>query len=239
MVVAFLSLGVILVLGVLFVFFVPFRDGSHREPSLNKETRETFVGCPAHFNPTQFYVDKDGGEGIGFSEGQKSICLVKPDTSNTKVLPIKDLLLSEVLENGTVVAKSSRSDDKGKELLAKIHTVNAKASSEQDPEQATSSENGNSSVNAKASSEQDPEQATSSENGNSSGNTNSIELRILVNDDDPVHVVSFLNMESKKGGLIYNVAATQAKIWQDIMNSLIKKAGQECQPRKQKNKLAP
>lgn len=216
MVVAFLSLGVILVLGVLFVFFVPFRDGSHREPSLNKETRETFVGCPAHFNPTQFYVDKDGGEGIGFSEGQKSICLVKPDTSNTKVLPIKDLLLSEVLENGTVVAKSSRSDDKGKELLAKIHTVNAKASSEQDPEQATSSEN-----------------------GNSSGNTNSIELRILVNDDDPVHVVSFLNMESKKGGLIYNVAATQAKIWQDIMNSLIKKAGQECQPRKQKNKLAP
>lgn len=216
MVVAFLSLGVILVLGVLFVFFVPFRDGSHREPSLNKETRETFVGCPAHFNPTQFYVDKDGGEGIGFSEGQKSICLVKPDTSNTKVLPIKDLLLSEVLENGTVVAKSSRSDDKGKELLAKIHTVNAKASSEQDPEQATSSEN-----------------------GNSSGNTNSIELRILVNDDDPVHVVSFLNMESKKGGLIYNVAATQAKIWQDIMSSLIKKAGQECQPRKQKNKLAP
>lgn len=216
MVVAFLSLGVILVLGVLFVFFVPFRDGSHREPSLNKETRETFVGCPAHFNPTQFYVDKDGGDGISFSEGQKSICLVKPDTSNTKVLPIKDLLLSEVLENGTVVAKSSRSDDKGKELLAKIHTVNAKASSEQDPEQATSSEN-----------------------GNSSGNTNSIELRILVNDDDPVHVVSFLNMESKKGGLIYNVAATQAKIWQDIMNSLIKKAGQECQPRKQKNKLAP
>lgn len=204
MVVAFLSLGVILVLGVLFVFFVPFRDGSHREPSLNKETRETFVGCPAHFNPTQFYVDKDGGEGIGFSEGQKSICLVKPDTSNAKVLPIKDLLLSEVLENGTVVAKSSRSDDKGKELLAKIHTVNAKASSEQDPEQATSSEN-----------------------GNSSGNTNSIELRILVNDDDPVHVVSFLNMESKKGGLIYNVAATEAKIWQDIMNSLIKKAGQE------------
>ena len=204
MVVAFLSLGVILVLGVLFVFFVPFRDGSHREPSLNKETRQTFVGCPAHFNPTQFYVDKDGGEGIGFSEGQKSICLVKPDTSNTKVLPIKDLLLSEVLENGTVVAKSSRSDDKGKELLAKIHTFNAKASSEQDPEQATSSEN-----------------------GNSSGNTNSIELRILVNDDDPVHVVSFLNMESKKGGLIYNVAATQAKIWQDIMNSLIKKAGQE------------
>ncbi|MCH8039698.1 MAG: hypothetical protein IH977_05055 [Nitrospinae bacterium] len=198
MVVAFLSLGVILVLGVLFLFFVP------REPSLNKETRETFVGCPAHFNPTQFYVDKDGGEGIGFSEGQKSICLVKPDTSNTKVLPIKDLLLSEVLENGTVVAKSSRSDDKGKELLAKIHTFNAKASSEQDPEQATSSEN-----------------------GNSSGNTNSIELRILVNDDDPVHVVSFLNMESKKGGLIYNVAATQAKIWQDIMNSLIKKAGQE------------
>ncbi len=198
MVVAFLSLGVILVLGVLFVFFVP------REPSLNKETRETFVGCPAHFNPTQFYVDKDGGEGIGFSEGQKSICLVKPDTSNTKVLPIKDLLLSEVLENGTVVAKSSRSDDKGKELLAKIHTFNAKASSEQDPEQATSSEN-----------------------GNSSGNTNSIELRILVNDDDPVHVVSFLNMESKKGGLIYNVAATEAKIWQDIMNSLIKKAGQE------------
>lgn len=216
MVVAFLSLGVILVLGVLFVFFVPFRDGSHREPSLNKETRETFVGCPAHFNPTQFYVDKDGGEGISFSEGQKSICLVKPDTSNTKVLPIKDLLLSEVLENGTVVAKSSRSDDKGKELLAKIHTFNAKASSEQDPEQATSSEN-----------------------GNSSGNTNSIELRILVNDDDPVHVVSFLNMESKKGGLIYNVAATQAKIWQDIMSSLIKKAGQECQPRKQKNKLAP
>ena len=210
MVVAFLSLGVILVLGVLFLFFVP------REPSLNKETRETFVGCPAHFNPTQFYVDKDGGEGIGFSEGQKSICLVKPDTSNTKVLPIKDLLLSEVLENGTVVAKSSRSDDKGKELLAKIHTFNAKASSEQDPEQATSSEN-----------------------GNSSGNTNSIELRILVNDDDPVHVVSFLNMESKKGGLIYNVAATEAKIWQDIMNSLIKKAGQECQPRKQKYKLAP
>lgn len=204
MVVAFLSLGVILVLGVLIVFLAPFRDGSHREPSLNKETRETFVGCPAHFNPTQFYVDKDGGEGIGFSEGQKSICLVKPDTSNTKVLPIKDLLLSEVLENGTVVAKSSRSDDKGKELLAKIHTFNAKASSEQDPEQATSSEN-----------------------GNSSGNTNSIELRILVNDDDPVHVVSFLNMESKKGGLIYNVAATQAKIWQDIMNSLIKKAGQE------------
>ncbi|MCZ6580373.1 MAG: hypothetical protein O6840_01940 [Nitrospirae bacterium] len=174
------------------------------------------MGCPAHFNPTQFYVDKNGGEGIGFSEGQKSICLVKPDTSNTKVLPIKDLLLSEVLENGTVVAKSSRSDDKGKELLAKIHTFNAKASSEQDPEQATSSEN-----------------------GNSSGNTNSIELRILVNDDDPVHVVSFLNMESKKGGLIYSVAATQAKIWQDIMSSLIKKAGQECQPRKQKNKLAP
>ncbi len=186
----FLSLGVILVLGVLFLFFVP------REAFLNKETRETFVGCPAHFNPTQFYVDKDGGEGIAFSEGQKSICLVKPGTSNTKELPIKDLLLSEVLENGTVVAKSSRSDDKGKELLAKFNTVNAKASSEQDPEQATSSEN-----------------------GNSSGNTNSIELRIVVNDDDSVHVVSFLNMEAKKGGLIFNGAVTQAKFWQDIMHS--------------------
>ena len=196
--VAFLSLGVILVLGVLFLFFIP------REAFLNKETRETFVGCPTHFNPTQFYVDKDGGEGIAFSEGQKSICLVRPGTLNTKVLPIKDLLLSEVLENGTVVAKSSRSDDMGKELLAKIYTLNTKASSEQDPEQATSSEN-----------------------GNSSDNTNSIELRMLVNDDDPVHVVSFLNMESKKGGLIYNSAVTQAKLWQDIMNSLIKKAGQK------------
>ena len=70
--IAFASLWISMVLLGLYVFLT---SGGG---SLQKGAREKFAGCPTDFNPTQFYVNQEGGEGIAFSEGQQAICLVKP-----------------------------------------------------------------------------------------------------------------------------------------------------------------
>ena len=49
----------------------------------------------------------------------------------------------------------------------------------------------------------------------------------LVHDqDEPIHVVNFLDMETKEGGILFEKAISTAKHWQYVMEGLILQADQ-------------
>ena len=65
-------------------------------------------------------------------------------------------------------------------------------------------------------------QATSSHKDNQR-----IDLIVLINDEhDPLHIVNFLDMETKEGGILYEKALGTARHWHDVLNDLILQADQ-------------
>ena len=168
-----------------------------------KKQGPNVIGCPPGFNPGLAYMEKYGETGIAYDETQKLLCLLHQESGQSRVVAPADILAAAFLEDGVVLGKSVRTDEQGKTHLSSILTEEIKAMFQDAPE-------------ASATTPDEIAKPTSQ----------TIELKILVNDPDtPVQTINFLNMEAKKGGLIYNEASVNAKNWQDLLGFLIRIAG--------------
>ncbi len=172
------------------------------KPLSNTATTIPPMACPPGFSPSLSYLEKYGDTGIAYDEKQKAICILQPDVQHSQIISYKDILVAAVVEDGSLVAKSIRTDEPGKQLLSHILSEEITVLFQDHAEQ------------------------TEGEQKIPSGGTSSnIQLRILINNPEhPVHHIHFLNMEAKKGGVIHNEAVLQVKNWQDLLSFLIRLA---------------
>ena len=172
------------------------------KPSSNKATTIPAMSCPPGFSPSLAYLEKYGDTGIAYDEKQKAICILQPDTQNSQIISYTNILAAAVIEDGSLVAKSVRTQEPGKKLLSQNLSEEIKVLFQDNTEQS------------------EGEQKT-----HSGGTSSNIQLRIIINNPEhPVHQIHFLNMEAKKGGVIHNEAVLQVKNWQDLLSFLIRLA---------------
>jgi len=172
------------------------------KPLSNTATTIPPMAWPPGFSPSLSYLEKYGDTGIAYDEKQKAICILQPDVQHSQIISYKDILVAAVVEDGSLAAKSMRTDEPGKQLLSHILSEEITVLFQDHTEQ------------------------TEGEQKIPSGGTSSnIQLRILINNPEhPVHHIHFLNMEAKKGGVIHNEAVLQVKNWQDLLSFLIRLA---------------
>ena len=172
------------------------------KPSSSKAPTIPAMACPPGFSPSLAYLEKYGDTGIAYDEKQKAICILQPDTQHSQIISYTDILVAAVVEDGSLVAKSVRTDEAGKKLLSQ-----------------------NPSEEIKVLFQDETKQSEGEEKTPSGGISSNIDLKIIINNPEhPVHQIHFLNMEAKKGGIIHNEAVAQVKNWQDLLSFLIKLA---------------
>jgi len=197
------SLLIFLFVAGVFVFTLGGKPSSN-----NNGSKIPAMACPPGFSPSLAYLEKYDGTGIAYDEKQKAICMLQPDAQHSPTISYKDILVAAVIEDGSLVAKSMRTDEPGKQLLSHILSEEIKVLFQDNTEQAEGEQN-----------------------TPSGGTSSNIQLRILINNPEhPVHQIHFLNMEAKKRGVIHNEAVAQVKNWQDLLSFLIRQAGKTGQP---------
>ncbi len=111
----FLVFGFI-ALAILGYFVMPMLEKRQRE-MWGRLTREMRVSH--RFRPSQKFIGTDHRTGIAIDEQSKRVCLIGEQygRATLKVLPYRDVLESEVVENGVSVTKTSRGSQVGGALL--------------------------------------------------------------------------------------------------------------------------
>lgn len=178
--------------------------------SKNKKSMEEKIDQLKDFTPTQKMMGEDGKTGLAIDENLKKICLIKQKYGDVchVIIPYRDLLSSEIYEDGATVTKTSRTSQLGGALIGGIALGGVGVLL------------GGLSGKKKA-----------------LDNVKRIDLRITVNKtDSPIHEVNFMNVECKKGGSTYNDAIRQANHWHGLMNVLIKRADEEDKNKENKDK---
>jgi len=113
------------------------------------------------------------------------------------VLPITDLIGSYFINNGKILGKGTRSYPE--EILTFLNEIYGPTEDLIKTLHIQSS--------------QEPNQR--------------IDLLVIVHDqENPIHIVNFLDMETKEGGILFEKAISTAKHWQYVLEGLILQADQ-------------
>lgn len=169
--------------------------------SNKKKGMEERLSALEDFSPSQKIMGEDGNSGIAVDEGRKKICLIKNTFGNIllDVVTYRDILSSEVFEDGVTITKTSRGSQLGGALIGGLALGGVGAIIGGLSGKKTSSDK-----------------------------VNRIDLRITVSrTNSPVHDINFMNVEGKKNGLIYNAAMQQARHWHGLLEVLIRRADSE------------
>ena len=149
------------------------------------------------FTPSQMFMGKDNLGGLAINERTHQICLFESPISLPRVLPITDLIGSYFINNGNILDKGKRRYPE--EILTFLHEI-------QGPTEDLIK-------TLHIQSSQEPNQR--------------IDLLVVVHDqENPIHIVNFLDMETKEGGILFEKAISTAKHWQYVLEGLILQADQ-------------
>jgi len=156
------------------------------------------------FNSTKQYMGIDGNAGVAYDETKKKICLIKHKNGEIvhKIFPYKDILFSEILEDGSSIHSTQRGSQIGGALIGGLALGPVGA--------IIGGLSGKSKVIDKF---------------------HKIDLQIVVNDiSEPVYQVSFFKGEMEKDGLgriAYDNIIKLASEWHATISVLIKQADEE------------
>jgi len=143
------------------------------------------------------FMGKDNLGGLAVNEHTHQICLFTEPSAPPRLLPITDLIGSYLIKNGEVLGEGKRSSPE--EILTFSNEI-------QGPTE---------------------DLIKSLHIESSQGPTQRIDLVVLVHDqDNPIHTVNFLDMETKEGGILFEKAISAAKHWQYVLEGLILHADQ-------------
>src|SRR5690606_17399485 len=83
---------------------------------------EAKLASLANFNATQKFMGNDGGSGIAIDEDRKKVCLIKFRSGDAlmDVSSYRDLISSEIFEDGDTITSTSRSSQIGGALVGGI-----------------------------------------------------------------------------------------------------------------------
>ena len=148
-----------------------------------------------NFVPSQMYMGSDGLGGVAVNEHTHQICLFQSPSSPPIILPIVDLVGSYLIKNGDILGEGKRSCPK--------ETVTFVSGLRRSKEALIK--------RLHMESSQGPNQR--------------IDLFLLIHDHEkPIHVVNFLDMETKEGGILFEKAMSTATHWHYVLDGLILQA---------------
>ncbi len=199
----------ILVMIFLIIFAISYAYGEeqskqfHNARDAEYKEFEDFFHKISDFNPTVLYIDLNSytKSGIAIDESRAKVCVVKKNDSLRveRVISYKDILSSELYEDGETIVKTVRSSQIGGAvvgglLLGGFGTVIGGLSGKKIQK----------------------------------NKINNLSLRVVVNDSvNPLLDVCFLNGETDKNSEIYKYVSEGARYWQARMDILIKRAEKE------------
>ena len=165
-----MNFWIFLIFLIFFIVGVAFICGtiiSKKQEAMDKELEGL-----SNFSATQKIMGNDGNTGFAIDEKNKKICLIEYTNQNvtTRIFPYKDLLSSEIIENGTTITKVIRSSQISSAVIGGLAfgSVGAVISG----------------LSGKT---------------NTLGRVKRIDLKLTVNDiKKPIHIINFLNLETKK-----------------------------------------
>lgn len=150
------------------------------------------------FTATQKVMGEDGNTGLAIDEKRKKICLIDHTQQNitTRVFLYRDLLSSEIFEDGAIITRTVRTSQLGGALIGGLALGGVGAII-----------------------------GGLSGRTQTSGKVNKLDLRLTVNDTEkPLHDINFLNIPIKKSDILYEHAIQQARHWHGLLEVLIKRA---------------
>ena len=169
--------------------------------SNKKKAMEDCLGRIDDFSATQKVMGSDGSTGLAIDEQRRKVCLIDHRQQNVaiRVCSYKDLLSSEVFEDGATLTKTVRASQIAGALIGGLALGGVGAII-----------------------------GGLSGKTRTSGKVKKVSLRLAVNDTkNPLHDVNFLNIETKKDGFLYKDAMLQARHWHGLIEVLIKRADME------------
>jgi hypothetical protein len=149
-------------------------------------------------SPIPSNLSQNGGHGIAIDEAAGLVCFIRSigGTSAHTVVAAKDILSSEVSEDGETVTRSVRSSQVAGALVGGVLLGGAGV--------LIGALSGKKRTQSKVS---------------------AITLRVTVNDTrDPLQEVTFLSTEASRGGVLYKNASALALRWQALIDILMKRA---------------
>lgn len=168
-----------------------------RKDSENKKKSISVFETLDDFDCTHKQISESSGVSIGYDGVRKKICIL----SNHKALiyECKDIIQSELDVDGETVLKQSISGTIGRSVVGGIFGGGVGAI-----------------IGGTTGSKKGKEKVKK------------IDLKITVlNTQNPVYRINFLNLEVKKGGSLYNMMYEKAEKWHGIISILIKQAEME------------
>lgn len=169
--------------------------------SNSQSAMEAKLASLIDFNATQKFMGNNGNSGIAIDESRMKICLIKFQYGELlmDVCSYRDLVSSEIFEDGNTVTSTSRSSQLGGALIGGIALGGVGAII--------------GGLSGKTVSTQKPKR---------------IDLRITVDRTDaPVHDLNFMDIETSKDGIIYTMSMQQARHWHGLISVLIRRADHE------------
>lgn len=150
------------------------------------------------FIPSQMFMGSDGLGGLAVNEHTLQICLLGSPSHATRILPITQLLGTFLIHNGEILGEGKRNQPK--EMVMFLNDLRHKKES-----LIKSLHIG----------------------GWSSAGNERIDLLVVVHDqDDPILVVNFLDMETKEGGILFEKSMSTARHWHNVLDGIILQADQ-------------
>lgn len=155
------------------------------------------------FKFNEIYLSGSQGISLAYDSSQKKICFLDAN-HEPKIYDYKDILESILIIDGETISKQSTTGTVGRAVLGGLIAGGTGAI-----------------IGGVTSSKKNEEKVTS------------IDLKVAVNDSKtPFYKVNFLNLESKKGSSLYNVAYEQGERWHGIIATLIRQANEKLEDEK-------
>lgn len=147
------------------------------------------------FIPTQMYRESNGMGGLAVNEETYQVCILKNAVTPPLLLPLGDLVGAVLLKNGEMVRERFRTRPKTMKHFVK--TLQGRLQPF----------------------------IASNAGSDSQGSNQRIDLMVAIQDEEnPLHLINFLDMETKEGGILFEKALSTGKHWFYVLDNLLLKA---------------
>lgn len=186
-----MGFGTLIIIFVLLAFAVAIGSIIMQE-RMKKQMRNTILNI-SNFTPTYEYMSENGTTGIAIDEKRKQICLVK-NNEDKKIIPYRDLLSVEILQDGTSVTRTSRTSQAASALIGGLLLGGVGA--------VVGALTGSSVSRTKIS---------------------RVDMKLTINDTrEPIFMINFQNTKGKQGGIIHSATMKKANEWAGRLAVVIK-----------------
>lgn len=191
-----------IILFVLLFVILPLAIWATIEGKKRDKARDDFLANIPEFQITQKLLSTDGLVGLAIDEDRQKLCLFEQELSREvkhRIISYRDLLSSEIFEDGTTITKTNRTSQLGGALIGGIALGGVGAII-----------------------------GGLSGKTESLSHVKRIDLRLVIDDTrQPLHDINLMNVNVTKTDGRYKEAMSKARHWHGLIEVLIRRADME------------